>query len=78
MSADNEKTIISDSSYVSISLIIALCGGIIGAAAFITKINFQTNANAQTITELKIDVKEQLRDLKQDVKEIRKILEHKK
>lgn len=74
--SDN-KTTINDSSYVSISLIIALCGGIIGAAAFITKINFQTNANAQAIGELKTDVKEQLRDIRADVKEIRKLLEHK-
>lgn len=69
---------ISDETYVSLPLIITLCAGIIGAAIFITKINIQTNANASSIVEIKTDTKEQLREINQQLKEIRTMLERRR
>jgi len=69
---------IDDKSYISIPLLVAICSALIGAAAFITKLNYQTNATAQGLETYKIDTKESLLEIKMDVKEIRAILERRK
>lgn len=64
-------TALSPSSKVTISLLITLLGG----AAFITKIYFQTEANASTIKELKTDIKDDLKEIKVEIRLLRENLE---
>jgi len=66
---------ISESTTVSLSLIGAVLGALVGAAVFITKINIQTNANATTIGEIKNDTKQELKEIKAELKEIRSLLQ---
>lgn len=61
---------LTESSYISIGLVIML----IGAAGFVTRIHFQTNANAESYKELKTDLKSDLKDIKEELKEIKKIM----
>lgn len=59
---------LSPNSKVTISLLISLLGG----SAFITKIYFQSEANASNLKDLKQDIKDDLKEIKFELKEIRK------
>lgn len=61
MSAINDKTT------VTIGLVI----GLLGASGFITNIYFKSEANAETLIELKTDLKDELRLLRAEMKELR-------
>lgn len=58
---------LSEKTAVSIGLLIALLGG----AGFITKVAYQSEANAAALTELKDDIKTELRMLRSELKELR-------
>jgi hypothetical protein len=58
---------ISDRTTITIGLVISL----LGASGFITNIYFKSEANAQTLTELKTELKDELRLLRAEMKELR-------
>lgn len=58
---------LSEKTGITIGLVITLLGG----AGFVTKTYFQTEANAQTLSELKIDIKDEIRALRLELKELR-------
>jgi hypothetical protein len=58
---------ISDKTTITIGLVISL----LGASGFITNMYFKTEANAQTLQELKNDLKDELRLLRAEIKELR-------
>lgn len=58
---------LSEKSAVSIGLVIALLGG----AGFITKTYFMAESSAQAISELKYDLKDELKALRLELKELR-------
>lgn len=58
---------LSEKTGITIGLVITLLGG----AGFITKTYFQTEANAQTLSELKLDIKDEIRALRLELKELR-------
>jgi sensor domain CHASE-containing protein len=62
---------LSENTYVSITLVLSL----IGAAGFVTRIHFQTQANAESYKELKDDIKSDLKEIKDDLKTIREKME---
>lgn len=59
--------VLTERTTVTIGLVIALLGG----AGFVTNIHFQTQANAQAISELKYDLKDELKALRLELKELR-------
>jgi hypothetical protein len=69
---------ISEKSTVTVGLLIS----ILGASAFITNIHFKANANAEDLSKLKSDFKEEMRllreesrinfkDIKEDIRSLR-------
>jgi hypothetical protein len=58
---------LSERTGITIGLVITLLGG----AGFVTKTYFQTEANAQTLSELKLDIKDEIRALRLELKELR-------
>ena len=58
---------LSEKTGITIGLVITLIGG----AGFITKTYFQTEANASALSELKDDLKTELRLLRVELKELR-------
>lgn len=58
---------ISERTSVTLGLVITLLGGI----AFVTRIHFQTTANANSLQELKTDIKDEIRALRLEMRELR-------
>lgn len=58
---------INERTSLTIGLVLTLLGG----AAFVTRIHFQTNANASSLQELKTDLKDEIRSLRLEMKELR-------
>ncbi len=58
---------ISERSTITIGLLIIILGG----ASFVTNIHFQSQANAQALSELKLDIKDEIRAMRLEIKELR-------
>lgn len=58
---------ISERSTITIGLLIVILGG----ASFITKTFFMAESNAQAISELKMDIKDEIRAMRLEIKELR-------
>lgn len=58
---------ISERSTITIGLLITLMGG----AGFVTKTYFMAESNAQALSELKLDIKDEIRAMRLELKELR-------
>lgn len=58
---------LTENSYISIGLMVML----LGAAGFVTRIHFQTQANAESYKELKSDIRSDLKEIKDELREIK-------
>lgn len=58
---------LSEKSAVSIGLLIAILGG----AGFVTKTYFMAESSAQAISELKYDLRDEIKALRIEIKELR-------
>ena len=58
---------ISERSTITIGLLVTMLGGM----GFVTKTYFQSEANAQSLSELKVDIKDEIRSLRLELKELR-------
>lgn len=58
---------ISERSTITIGLLVIILGG----ASFVTNIHFQSQANAQSLQELKVDIREEIKSLRLELKELR-------
>lgn len=58
---------INERTSITIGLVITLLGGM----AFVTRIHFQTAANASSLQELKTDLRDEIRSLRLEMRELR-------